>query len=450
MQKACALLSSPVAMVVVAFAIRVALLFITFHGQPVPAGNRYPIGGEVGSIAASFATGHGFSSPLEVNSGPTAWTTPVFPLLLAGFFKIFGVYTFTSSISVRLFNVLLSSITCYPLFLLGQRLFGAAPAAAAGWFWALLPKAVYFSVMWVWDTSLSALILSICLLTTYAVQKYPNAKTWMGYGALWGFATLVNAALLVVFPGSLLFATAKLRQPSLRRLRLSALAVLGFGLAISPWVIRNQLVFHGQVLLRSNFGLELWLGNNPEVPVSWSWWLHPTESQKEKEDFLQLGEVAYMQEKKVAAIQFIKTHPADTLRFQYHRFMETWTGFGEPFLDIWRGAKLWLRAELSWNYALTVLMLFGLLCARRKLPVESLPLFNVIAVFPAIYYVTHTTPRYRHPIDPIVVLLAAYAVVSGARYISGRIALLRAGRQLHAAPPAEVRRPVVYNPCFFA
>jgi 4-amino-4-deoxy-L-arabinose transferase-like glycosyltransferase len=434
--KARALLASPVAMVAAGFAIRILYLLLVFNGQPVPAENRYVIGGEVGSIAAALATGHGFSSPLSTESGPTAWSTPVFPLLLAACFKVFGVFSFKASAAIRLLDVLFSSATSYPIALLGRRLFRNAVGTAAGWCWALFPKAIFFSVVWVWDTSLAALLLAFCVLATYALEERPNKKSWIGYGALWGCATLVNAALLVVFPGCLLFAAAKLRERGLRRLQLPAIALLGLGLVLSPWVARNQLVFHGQVLLRSNFGLELWLGNNPEVPVSWSWWLHPTESAKEKEDFLRLGEVAYMQEKKAAAIEFIETHPADTLRFQYHRFMETWTGFGEPFLDIWRGAKATLRAELALNYALTVLMLFGLLGARRSLSLESLPLLNAIALFPVVYYVTHTTPRYRHPIDPLIVVLAAYAVVSGARRISERIGFLRAGGELIASPPA--------------
>src|SRR5215467_2041506 len=419
-------------MVAAAFAIRILYLLVVLYGRPVPAGNRYVIGGELGSIAAALSTGHGFSSPLSTESGPTAWSTPVFPLLLAACFKIFGVFSWRASIAIRLLDVLFSSLTSYPIALLGRRLFGNAVGTAAGWFWALFPKAIFFSVVWVWDTSLAALLLTFFVLATYDVEKRPDGKAWLGYGALWGFTALVNAAVLVVFPGSVLFAAAKLRKRGLSWFRLPALAVFGFGLVLFPWIARNQLVFHRQVWLRSNFGLELWLGNNPEVPVSWSWWLHPTESVQEKEAFLRLGEVAYMREKKMAAIQFIKTHPADTIRFQYHRFMETWTGFGEPFLDIWRGAGATLRAELALNYVLTMLMLFGLLAARRSLALESLPLLNVIVLFPAVYYVTHTTPRYRHPMDPIIVLLAAYALVSGVRYLCEKITFRQRGGELAA------------------
>ncbi|HEY6943856.1 MAG TPA: hypothetical protein VI431_01860, partial [Candidatus Acidoferrum sp.] len=48
---------------------------------------------ETGSIAASLATGKGFSSPFGKETGPTAWLTPVYPLLVAGVFRVFGIFT---------------------------------------------------------------------------------------------------------------------------------------------------------------------------------------------------------------------------------------------------------------------------------------------------------------------------------------------------------------------
>ena len=37
---------------------------------------------ETGSIAQALATGRGFSSPFGKDTGPTAWLTPVYPLLV--------------------------------------------------------------------------------------------------------------------------------------------------------------------------------------------------------------------------------------------------------------------------------------------------------------------------------------------------------------------------------
>jgi hypothetical protein len=118
-----------------------------------------------------------------------------------------------------------------------------------------------------------------------------------------------------------------------------------------------------------------------------------------------------MEEKKAAAVQFIKTHPADVARFQFHRFMETWTGYRDPFADIWSTGIPLLRAELLMNYSLTMFTFLGLLLAYRRIRSLSLPLLNAIVFFPIVYYVCHTGARYRHPIDPLLAILSAYAIV---------------------------------------
>jgi hypothetical protein len=39
-----------------------------------------------------------------------------------------------------------------------------------------------------------------------------------------------------------------------------------------------------------------------------------------------------------------------------------------------------------------------------------LPLAVCLLLFPIPYYITHTSLRYRHPIDPFMVILTAYAI----------------------------------------
>jgi len=407
---------SSLAIMAVALLVRLIFLFAFFHAQPVHIA-RYLIGEETGSIAASIAAGHGFSSPLYAPSGPTAWVMPIFPYLLAGVFKLFGTYTLSASVIIRSLNVLFSGLTCLPIILLGRRLFGNATGLASGWTWAFLPMAITLPVSWVWEMSLAGMALTFALWLTYVIDERNDALAWTAYGFAWGFAVLVSAAVLSVIPGCFLFALYRRKQRARDWLRLGSLAALAFAITISPWIIRNQIVFHGKVLFRSNFGLELWLGNNSEVPDTWAWWLHPLDSPKELSDFFRLGEVAYMEGKEAAAVHFMRTHPAEVARFQFHRFLETWTSYSDSFADIWATRKLSLRADLLMNYGLTLLTLLGLLVARRKTPVAALPLLNVIVFFPIVYYICHTTPRYRHPIDPVLSMLSAYAVVCTLRAI---------------------------------
>jgi hypothetical protein len=48
---------------------------------------------ETGNIASALSQGKGFSSPFGKETGPTAWLTPVYPLLVAGVFRVFGILT---------------------------------------------------------------------------------------------------------------------------------------------------------------------------------------------------------------------------------------------------------------------------------------------------------------------------------------------------------------------
>ncbi len=420
MKKLGHLLQSGAVIFVVALITRLSYMLLLLYSAPPHESQHFLYGGETASIAASIASGHGFSSPLSAPSGPTAWMTPIFPYILAGVFKIFGIFTIKSNLVIRCMDILFSALTCFPILALGRKLFADTAAAVGTWIWAFAPPAIYFPAVWVWDMSLSALVLTVAIWLCYKIENRDDLKSWSLLGFVWGFAVLVNAAILSLFPGCLMSVLYSRRSRGSPWLKPGGLAMLAFAITVAPWIIRNEILFHGQVALRSNFGLELWLGNNPEVPDTWSWWLHPTGSRKEYQEFFRVGEVAYMQEKKTAAIEFIKSHPRDVLRFQFHRFLETWTGNSDSFTDIWSTHDLALRAELLTNYSLTLLMLLGLLLAYRASPLSSLPLLNAIVVFPIPYYICHTNPRYRHPIDPIIVLLAGYACAQIVRLIQGR------------------------------
>src|SRR5690348_4814417 len=93
------LLGSLSFIIVVAFLARTAFVcyyFISAMQRVIRDG--LPFGYEAGAVAAAIAQGRGFSSPLRmVQTGPTVWFTPIYPYLLAGIFKVFGTYSYTSN-----------------------------------------------------------------------------------------------------------------------------------------------------------------------------------------------------------------------------------------------------------------------------------------------------------------------------------------------------------------
>jgi len=390
-----------------AFAVRIA-----YCGRGLaPFPGSFAYGGETGAVAAAIASGRGFSSPLpKLTTGPTVWLTPVYPYLLAGVFKLFGIYTYKSLLLIRLLNIAFSALTCWPICSAATIPFGKKVATASAWLWAVLPDGVFYPVAWVWDTALAGLCMAALFAATLKIRGSSRVSWWIGYGALWAFSAMVNPSLLSVLPFLALWAIWPLREQLAQAIRLATLASLIFMAGIAPWSIRNYVVFHKFIPFRSNFGLELWLSNSPEVPDTWAGFLHPTEDPKEAAKFVRMTEIPYMQEKQSEALAFMRTHPRDTMRFFFRRFADNWLGVWDAPRDMWRFIPAYVKVTLVWNCVFSLLSFAGAFFAYRARSETALPFASVMLIFPVVFYITHTTGRYRYPIDPIMTILTVFAI----------------------------------------
>src|SRR5262245_10467165 len=95
------MLRKPILVALTALVLRLVTMTAEHTYQIKPGQENYSLGWETGKIAYSIATGQGFSSPFQENTGPTAWVAPLYPYLVAGVFKILGIYS-PSSIWVLL------------------------------------------------------------------------------------------------------------------------------------------------------------------------------------------------------------------------------------------------------------------------------------------------------------------------------------------------------------
>ena len=184
----------------VALALRLGYMWQFQHIHPRQGVSVIPFLFESGNIAHSLATGHGFSSPFRVDTGPTAWMTPLFPLLLAGIFRIFGAYTFHAWAATVLFNITCCTLACIPIYFTAKRIGGIALAAGAAWLWAIFPNAILIPVESMWDACISALLVATILWATLALAESQRLRNWCAYGLLWGIALMFNATLAALFP----------------------------------------------------------------------------------------------------------------------------------------------------------------------------------------------------------------------------------------------------------
>jgi 4-amino-4-deoxy-L-arabinose transferase-like glycosyltransferase len=368
---------------------------------------------ETGSIAQSLATGKGFSSPFGKDTGPTAWLTPVYPLLVAGIFRVFGVFTRASFFTVVFLNALFSSGVCVAIFHVGKRVAGTGVASGAAWLWAIFPNAVIVPFEWVWDTSLSALLASTILLATLNLAESGRYRDWCLYGLLWGFTLMTNPSLGSLLPFLLVWAAYRARC----EMKLHAIkpALVAAGIAILccvPWTVRNFVVFHRLVPLRSNLPLELYIGNNENYAPHATW---PPKISKERElvRYFHMGEMPFMDEEKHKALAFIRTYPGIEVKLTAARFVAFWTGLMNPWQAFLSAdATLLVRVLLICSTLAAFGGLLGIAALLWRRSPFTFPLAAYPVVYPWLYYITHSNLRYRHPIDPIVLLLVAVAIGS--------------------------------------
>ena len=343
---------------------------------------------EPGDIAYSLAVGRGFASPFRVDTGPTAWETPVYPLIVAGVFRVFGTFTFESFVAAVLLNILFSTLACVPIYFVGRRIAGTAVAAGAAWLWAIFPTAVIIPYQWIWDTSLSALLAATILWATLALAESRRARDWCAYGLLWGFTLMTNGTLTVLLPFLLGWLLWRARQRGKAWIARPALAAAMIVLCCVPWTVRNYAVFHSFIPLRSVLGLQLWLGNNDQYHDQFPGWLHPIDSPAEREKYVRMGEIAYMREKRQEAVHWMFSHPKREAQLFERRFIATWLATPHPLRDFLSSRDLLIRTVFVTNLLASVGALAGIivLCGDGRTRPYALPVAAYPIVFPVVFY----------------------------------------------------------------
>jgi hypothetical protein len=233
----------------------------------------------------------------------------------------------------------------------------------------------------------------------------PSAN-WIGFGALWGFALLVNPALGTLLPVSLAWGGYSMYLSKREWLKPALTSLLVCLIVISPWLIRNRVVFGHWVFVRSNFGAEFALGNY-HLSFGRGWGgKHPSGNPKEYNNYKQMGEIAYVQAKQKLGIQFVRDSPWEFIMLSANRVVYFWDGSAMGY----RGTVPWYWVPSSF-VVISFLLLPAMLVAHRRNLHAWQMFFGAVLLYPMPYYFTFSQVRYRHVIEPIMVLLIAYAGV---------------------------------------
>jgi 4-amino-4-deoxy-L-arabinose transferase-like glycosyltransferase len=383
-----------------ALALRAFAAWFSLHR---PGGWFERQGLEMSFMARSLVEGRGLSSPFGVETGPTAMFGPVYPLLVSIFFRFFGSYSKASAVGVVALQVVVDLLAIAVTMYLARMLFNHRVALVAGLLWALSPP-LWFMPTIFWDTTLTVFLMAALMSVAFRVVRLPGLKGWLFFGALCGVTGLSNPALVPTAVCLMAVMTVLcVRERGRVTFGRAAGAALVFAAVFSVWPIRNARVFHAFVPLRTAPGLDLWMGNHPGASGFVETAGFPIYNHAELIEYERLGEVAYTESKGRKAAAYIAAHPGIFVGLTARRFLRFWLGSGS------RDGSALFVADAVFT---TSFGLLGLWMLIRRKQWRMVSLFAVpLLVFPLPYYVTHAEFRFRMVLVPVLVLLAASALV---------------------------------------
>jgi hypothetical protein len=185
---------------------------------------------------------------------------------------------------------------------------------------------------------------------------------------------------------------------------------------ISPWMVRNRVVMGKWVFLRDNFAFEFALGNfHGGSGMGWRG-LHPTVNDRLMAAYAREGELGFLQGYADYPKRYIRDNTAEFLQQSAHRFQAFWDGTSQHWTrfdqDLWRPLPF---------FAVSFIALLGCILALGNGQSASWLLGLVCLLYPLPYYFTYANTRYRHAIEPLLVIFVAYFAVELAKRIMERL-----------------------------
>jgi hypothetical protein len=374
------------------------------------------------AFAQSIAAGHGyaFADGTLTEYWPVG-TSAVYALL----YQAFGVHPWV----VPVFQAFLGASIVGLTWRIARRALGPSVAALAAWLTAIWPLLIEFTTILASELLFIALILGS--LNLWMSRRLPFAVRMISWGACIAAATYVRPTawpMLFIFPAMQWIFDRDWRALTVGGL----LAVLTASLLFAPWAYRSVVLFDRPVLVSANGGVNLWMGNNPES----------TGGYMELPDRKFPNEVVRDRYYGREAVKFIVSHPLTYAKLSFKRAITT---YGRETIGV-----VWNEKGLSSKYSKTTLialkgissaywwtiLILGfvgiMLILRRRLAGQLWPLLAAFGYFSIFPILTVAMDRYHVPIDPMLAIFAAYALL-----VIGSLPEVQHSESQHRSKPHE-------------
>ena len=191
---------------------------------------------------------------------------PLYAYVMAGIYKLFS----PDLLYIRCLNLISGILTCLFIGLVGREIGGRRLGLGAMLLAAFYKPLIFYSLVPL-KTALSVLLFSLFMwFFLSGLNNSARLRAWFMCGLAAGLMINIRPNYLAVLPVVIVFIlTAAYREslPPKRWFFQVALLLTGFGIAVSPFVLRNYRVAGKLALSASQAGFNFYVGNNPANPL---------------------------------------------------------------------------------------------------------------------------------------------------------------------------------------
>jgi hypothetical protein len=403
-----------VAVLVVGLAVRLLVIAATPHFRPTDDAADYD------RHAVSIAV-HGVYPPSGFG-GPSAFRPPLFPLVLAGVYKVAGVEKPSARWEAgRVAESLLGVAAVALICLIALRLCGPGVALLSAAIAAVFPPLILVGTSLMSEPLFIVLVLAAVLAALVHRDSVHRWRYAVISGVLVGLVSLTRGNGVALLLPVLLLVWNERPRRSWRALRSPLVALTAAVLTLVPWTVRNAVEFHALIPISTEGGSALRGAYNdlaradPRFPGLW----RPPfdEMLSIHAASPRLNEAQVYDRLRQRGVDYIGAHPgyffAELLRNTQHllnmpgpaleRYFAHYEDYDATLAEVGVYA-FWLLLALAAAGAATR-------AARR--PPPAFWLCPAALVLPTILFLGAT--RYRSPADPFLVMLAALGVLAISR-----------------------------------
>lgn len=218
---------------------------------------------ENAQIAEYIISGQGYNWDWykSIPPQPTAILPPIYTYFLAFFMAVFA----NPARLIYFSQAILNSLGIIPGFYLGKFLADRKTGVVTAGLFALFPEMAYAPTKMISEPLALPLVILVVFLYLRIKKRSEEDNSVRGFfwlGLLMGVAALVKMSIAFIFLSCVL---GLLFSRGINRLSTRSMILMGIGfvIAVSPWTIRNTIVFDRFVPLRTMYGFNLWRGNHP-------------------------------------------------------------------------------------------------------------------------------------------------------------------------------------------